>query len=49
MFMLVIQNDGCRDMQKKCGAKNLCLSSEAITQEVFCANDTTRNSVVELK
>ena len=25
------------------------MSSESISQEVFCANNTTRNSVVELK
>ena len=36
-----------KDMRKECGVKkNWCLSSEAIPQEVFCANNTTRDSVV---
>ena len=36
-------------MREKVWYKNLCMSSEAIHQEVFCANNTTQNSVVELK
>ena len=30
---------------KKCSAKSLCLSSEAIPQEVFGASKITRSSV----
>ena len=45
---LCYENDGYSDRWKKCGAKSLCLSSEAIHQEVFCANITAGNSVVEL-
>ena len=29
--------------------QNLCMSSESIPQEVFCANNTTLNGVVELR
>ena len=29
--------------------QNWCMSPEGIPQEVFCVNNTTRNSVVELK
>ena len=32
----------------KSAIQNLCMSLESIPQEVFCANNTTRNGVVEL-
>ena len=35
-------------IKEKCDAKSLWLSSEAIPQEVFCANKITRSSVVKL-
>ena len=29
--------------------QNLCMSSDSIPQEVFCANNTTQKGVVELR
>ena len=43
---LCYESDRYSDRGKKCGVKSLCLSSEAIPQEVFGANNTTWDSVV---
>ena len=42
---LCCENNGCGNKRKKCSEKNLCLSLEAIPQEVFCASKITRSSV----
>ena len=34
---------------RKSVVQNLCMSSESIPQEVFCANNTTQNGAVELR
>ena len=44
VFMLQIQNDGC--MEKVWCKYFFVLSLEATPKEVFCANNTTRDSVV---